>query len=78
MYKIGDFLASFVSRKRKMVRKERRSMGEQNIDIDILEGAEIDTDLWAFFFRLYQNTYMKRSGSGGYLTADFFVPVTRY
>lgn len=68
-----DFLATFVSRKRKMVRKERRSMGEQNIGIEILEGAEIDAGLWAFFFRLYQNTYMKRSGSGGYLTADFFV-----
>ena len=68
-----DFLATFVSRKRKMVRKERRRISEQNISIEILEGAEIDRDLWAFFFRLYQNTYLKRSGSGGYLSADFFV-----
>lgn len=67
-----DFLATFISRKRKMVRKERRSVAEQNIDIQILEGEEIDTDLWRFFYRLYQNTYLKRSGGGGYLTADFF------
>ncbi len=68
-----DFLATFVSRKRKMVRRERRAMAAQNIDIQILEGEEIDEDLWAFFYRLYQNTYLKRSGGGGYLTADFFV-----
>jgi uncharacterized protein len=68
-----DFLATFVSRKRKMVRKERRRIAEQNIDINVIEGAEIDRDLWAFFYRLYQNTYLKRSGGGGYLTAEFFV-----
>jgi hypothetical protein len=68
-----DFLATFVSRKRKMVRKERRRITEQNIDIKVFEGAEINRDLWTFFYRLYQNTYLKRSGSGGYLTAEFFV-----
>ena len=68
-----DFLATFVSRKRKMVRKERRRIAEQNIEIKVIEGTEIDPDLWAFFYRLYQNTYLKRSGGGGYLTAEFFV-----
>ncbi|RLA46667.1 MAG: GNAT family N-acetyltransferase [Gammaproteobacteria bacterium] len=68
-----DFLATFVSRKRKMVRKERRRIAEQDIDIKTLEGAEIDHNLWAFFYRLYQNTYLKRSGGGGYLTPEFFV-----
>ncbi len=68
-----DYLASLMSRKRKMIRKERRSIGEQGLRIEILEGNEIDADLFAFFYRLYQNTYLKRSGGGGYLTGDFFV-----
>lgn len=67
-----DFLAGFVSRKRKMVRKERRAIADQGIAIEIVEGPNIDSHLWRFFHRLYQGTYLKRSGSGGYLTADFF------
>ena len=68
-----DFLATLVARKRKMVRRERRRISEQNIDVEMIKGAEIDADLWAFFYSVYQNTYLKRSGSEGYLTADFFV-----
>jgi uncharacterized protein len=72
-----DFLDTFVSRKRKMVRRERRRIGQQGIDIEILEGSDIDAELWTFFYRLYQNTYLKRSGGGGYLTADFFASLGR-
>ena len=66
------FLEGFISRKRKMVRRERRSVSEQKLSITMLEGSEISTELWDFFFRLYQNTYLKRSGNGGYLTREFF------
>ena len=68
----ADFLASFTSRKRKMVNRERRRIKEQGIQVQVLEGPEIPPSLWAFFFRLYQSTYRKRSGSDGYLTPDFF------
>lgn len=68
-----DFLATFVSRKRKMVRRERQRIIDQDIAVQMLKGADIDAELWAFFFHLYQTTYLKRSGGGGYLTADFFV-----
>ncbi|HBD11562.1 MAG TPA: GNAT family N-acetyltransferase [Porticoccaceae bacterium] len=66
------FLDQFVSRKRKMVRRERRRILEQDIQIKLLEGSEIGTELWDFFYRLYQTTYLKRSGNRGYLTAEFF------
>lgn len=66
------FLEGFVSRKRKMVRRERRSVSEQGLSVVMLPGEEIRVELWDFFFRLYQNTYLKRSGNGGYLTREFF------
>ena len=69
------FLDGFVSRKRKMVRRERRSIEQQGLSISMLRGPEITSALWGFFFRLYQNTYLKRSGNGGYLTREFFLQI---
>ena len=71
----GDFegfLASFSSRKRKTLRKERRAVAEQGLDLQILVGNEISAAQWRFFFHCYQLTYAKRSGHGGYLPEAFF------
>lgn len=70
-----ELLDHFVARKRKMVRRERRRIGEQGLRVEMLAGAEISAPLWDFFFRLYQRTYLKRSGNRGYLTRDFFARV---
>jgi len=67
-----DFLAACNARKRKMVRRERRRIAEQGLRVEMREGAEIDARLWSFFFRLYQHTYLKRSGMEGYLSEAFF------
>ena len=67
-----DFLAALASRKRKMIRRERRQVAEQGFAIEMLAGPDINADLWAFFHRVYHRTYLKRSGSAGYLTQDFF------
>ena len=66
------FLAGLASRKRKMMRRERSTVAEQGLRVAMHEGPAIGTELWSFFHRLYQNTYAKRSGTGGYLTPDFF------
>ncbi|MDF1693733.1 MAG: GNAT family N-acetyltransferase [Zhongshania sp.] len=71
----GDFdgfLASFSSRKRKTLRKERKAVAEQGLDLQILCGSEISPAQWRFFFHCYQLTYAKRSGHGGYLPEAFF------
>lgn len=71
----GDFegfLASFSSRKRKSLRKERRVVAEQGLDLRVLVGSEISAAQWRFFFHCYQLTYAKRSGHGGYLPEAFF------
>ncbi|MFN2288987.1 MAG: GNAT family N-acetyltransferase [Chromatocurvus sp.] len=67
-----DFLATFSSRKRKALRRERRRVTEQGITLRTLTGDEIGPDDWQTFHRFYQLTYAKRSGHGGYLTREFF------
>ncbi|WP_347329919.1 GNAT family N-acetyltransferase [Marinimicrobium locisalis] len=67
-----EFLDTLSSRKRKNLRKERRQVQEQGIQFQWKEGAEITQEDWALFYGLYQLTYLKRSGRGGYLTPAFF------
>lgn len=67
-----DFLARMSSRKRKNINKERRQVSEQGFKFIVKEGKEISANDWDFFTRLYQLTYLKRSGHTGYLQQDFF------
>ena len=68
----ADFLDSFMSRKRKAVKKERAKVYRQGITLVVKEGAEITTEDWQQFYGFYQMTYLKHSGRVGYLTADAF------
>jgi len=68
-----DFLATFNSRKRKSLHRERRRVAEQGLVLKTLEGPQIRESEWEQFYRFYQLTYAKRSGHGGYLSRDFFV-----
>jgi predicted N-acyltransferase len=67
-----DFLDTFTSAKRKMVKRERRKVAEQDIEFIRLAGNEANADLWRLFFDLYQATYLKK-GSPPYLNLDFFL-----
>ena len=66
------FLATFNSRKRKSLRRERRRVAEQGITLRRLQGEAISEGDWDTFYRFYQQTYAKRSGHGGYLNREFF------
>lgn len=68
-----DFLGTFSSRKRKEVKRERRRVAEQGVQIKRLSGDDITAEDWQAFFRFYQLTNLKYNGHGGYLTADFFM-----
>ncbi|UAA37941.1 N-acetyltransferase [Paraneptunicella aestuarii] len=68
-----DFLANFSSRKRKNVRKERAGIEDSGIKIERLSGNEITPQHMQLFFHCYQQTYLKRSGHGGYLNREFFM-----
>ena len=67
-----DFLATFSSRKRKNVAKERRQVQQQNISLQTFIGEDISSSMWDVFYHFYQMTYAKRSGHGGYLKRQFF------
>ena len=66
------FLADFKSRKRKDLKKERRQIDAQGVQLLRLTGDAIDSVLWDRFYDFYQLTYAKRSGHGGYLPKAFF------
>lgn len=72
-----DFLATFSSRKRKNLKKERRQVADQKISLDVFAGSEISEAIWDHFYYFYQRTYAKRSGHGGYLSKDFFQTLAR-
>jgi uncharacterized protein len=68
-----DFLSTFTSRKRKSLRRERRRVAEQGVNLKTLTGTEISEADWEKFYHFYQLTYAKRSGHGGYLSKEFFL-----
>jgi len=65
------FLATLSSRKRKMIRKERRTAAAFGGDIQMLTGDEIAPHHWDAFWRFYQDTGARKWGSP-YLTRTFF------
>lgn len=67
-----DFFAQCNSRKRKMMAKERQRVQALNLTISHKTAADLNRADWQAFYGLYQNTYAKRSGRSGYLTAEFF------
>lgn len=65
-----DFLAALTSRKRKMIRRERRE-AQQGLEILRLSGADLRAEHWDRFFDFYMDTGGRKWGSP-YLNRDFF------
>ncbi len=65
------FLASFSSRKRKNLRKERQRVIQQGVQLEQLSGYDIQASHWDDFYQFYHMTYYKRGGAG-YLNREFF------
>ncbi|MBM9402510.1 N-acetyltransferase [Gluconacetobacter azotocaptans] len=66
-----DFLGALSSRKRKIIKRERRDANQCGLTFRTLRGAEITPDLWGHFYRFYTSTVDRKWGSA-YLTPDFF------
>ncbi len=67
-----DFLGELASRKRKVVRKERRdALAGGDIQIDWLTGSDLTEDHWDAFFGFYMDTGSRKWGRP-YLTRSFF------
>lgn len=65
------FLASLTSKRRKMIKRERRLVAEQGFTMRRLEGRAITQDAMTHFYRCYTITYHER-GRPPYLNQDFF------
>lgn len=66
-----DFLATFASRKRKNLLKERRRITEQGLKVSRFEGEGITAEMIDIFYHCYCDTYYRRR-SHPYLTPGFF------
>jgi predicted N-acyltransferase len=66
-----DFLAALSSRKRKVLRRERRDANAAGLTFHALSGAEITERHWDAFYAFYRSTVDRKWGSA-YLTRAFF------
>jgi uncharacterized protein len=66
-----DFLGALSSRKRKVIRRERRDALANGIEIDWLTGPEITEAHWDAFFTFYMDTGSRKWGRP-YLNRRFF------
>jgi predicted N-acyltransferase len=65
------FLADLASRKRKMIRRERKDALAPGIEIELLTGSAITERHWDAFFLFYTDTGARKWGTP-YLTREFF------
>lgn len=69
-----DFLAALSSRKRKMIRKERRAVHNSDVEIRTFSGSQITPRHWDAFYRFYHDTSGRKWGQA-YLNRQFFAQV---
>ena len=66
-----DFLAALSSRKRKVLRRERRDANAAGLSFQALSGSDLRERHWDAFYRFYTATVDRKWGSA-YLTRQFF------
>lgn len=67
-----DFLAGLTSKRRKEIRRERRSVSDSGLTIEILKGTDIREHHWAIFHEFYCDTFHRKWGQPR-LTLDFLL-----
>jgi predicted N-acyltransferase len=71
-----DYLSTFSSSKRKMLKRERRRVQEEGIQFVKLMGREVTELQWQAFYAFYAMTYVKK-GSLPYLNLAFFQQIAQ-
>lgn len=66
------FLAGFTADKRKKLKRERRSVHESGLQLEVRHGDEIDPALWRVIHRQYRDTFV-RYGNHPAFPLEFFV-----
>lgn len=68
----ADYLDSLRSKRRIQIKRERRALVEEGIEIEVRTGSEIDDDLLEPMFRLYKSTIDKLYWGRQYLNQRLF------
>lgn len=70
-----DFLARFSAKRRHQIRRERREVLAQGIDVEIRTGSDLGPELVDFVYRFYRSTVDKHVWGRRYLNREFFEEV---
>ena len=71
-----DFLDTLTSKKRKQIKRERKQVRDNLIEIEVLHGGEVTGEQWSIFYEFYCSTFYRRWGAPR-LTYDFFISLSR-
>ncbi|MDH5179372.1 MAG: GNAT family N-acetyltransferase [Gammaproteobacteria bacterium] len=71
-----DYLQTFSAQKRKKVKRERRRVIEQGIELEVRHGNEMTDELWQIYHDFYLDTFDKKWGMAT-LSLDFFKQIGR-
>ena len=71
-----DFLSQLTSKRRKTIKRERKWVCEQNIQMRILRGSEVSLQTWKILHALYVSIYDRKCGYPP-LSLDFFLAISR-
>ena len=72
-----EFLGTLDSKHRKSIKRERKSVYNQDIQIEILNGNEISEYQWEAFYKFYCSTFYRKWGEPR-LTLPFFHSLSDY
>jgi predicted N-acyltransferase len=67
-----DYLAQFRSKRRNQIKRERREMEKQGVEIEALSGDDITDDLFDPLYQCYLSTIESRYWGRQYLNREFF------
>lgn len=71
-----DFLAGLQRDKRKKIKQERRKVADAGVSFNVLEGKQITSSDWDFFYHCYTQTYLEH-GQRPYLTRAFWGEISQ-
>ncbi|MFP5504993.1 MAG: GNAT family N-acetyltransferase [Gammaproteobacteria bacterium] len=71
-----DFLDGFTAQKRKKLKRERKRVAEQDIELRVVHGHEADAEAWRTAHGFYASTFDRKSGIAT-LSLEFFREIGR-
>ena len=57
-----DYLSYLTSKKRKQIKRERRLVKEQGVELEVLHGDQMSDEHWHIYHRFYCSTFERKSG----------------